>query len=216
MEKGLFDGISDAERGKMLSCFGAQYKSYQVEDVIADYSRGTNRVGILQSGKANLERVDINGNRTILESLQAGDVFGQDIAFGRTASDSLCVICAQDCTVLFINYKNITTTCANACEHHCTLIRNLFELMAQKVLVLSERVEVLSHRSIREKLLCCFGIIASREGSRLFDLPFDTFADLADYICTDRSAMMRELRNMKNAGLVRINGKQIELLNSED
>ena len=82
MEKGLFDGISDAERGKMLSCFGAQYKSYQVEDVIADYSRGTNRVGILQSGKANLERVDINGNRTILESLQAGDVFGQDIAFG--------------------------------------------------------------------------------------------------------------------------------------
>ena len=88
--------------------------------------------------------------------------------------------------------------------------------MAQKVLVLSERVEVLSHRSIREKLLCCFGIIASREGSRLFDLPFDTFADLADYICTDRSAMMRELRNMKNAGLVRINGKQIELLNSED
>ena len=57
MEKGLFDGISDAERGKMLSCFGAQYKSYQVEDVIADYSRGTNRVGILQSGKANLERL---------------------------------------------------------------------------------------------------------------------------------------------------------------
>lgn len=212
MSTGIFDNITAQDQETMLTCFHAKYKQYSVEDVIADYDRGTDQIGIIQKGKANLERVDINGNRTILETLGKNDIFGQSIAFGQSTGDSLCVICAEDCTVMYINYKSIMTTCSNACERHCTLIRNLFKIMAQKVSSLSERIEVLSHRTIRDKLLCLFNITAAQKNMRTFEIPFETLSDLADYICTDRSAMMRELKNMKMAGLIKMDGKQITLL----
>lgn len=215
-KKSIFDNISEYEKQSMMTCFGAKHKKYKPEDVVADYNRGTDKIGILQSGKANLERVDINGNRTILETLEKGDIFGQAIAFGRTAGDSLCVICEEDCMVMYIDYKSIVNTCSNACAHHCMLIRNLFEIMALKVSSLSERVEILSHRSIRDKILCCFKIAASRQNTQTFDLPFNTLASMADYICADRSAMMREIRHMKEAGLIKITGKRVTLLKEKD
>ena len=35
---------------------------------------------------------------------------------------------------------------------------------------------------------------------------------LADYISTDRSAMMRELRKLREEGIVRMEGRKVELL----
>ena len=72
-------------------------------------------------------------------------------------------------------------------------------------------MDVLSRRSIREKLLCCFQQLSDKAGSPRFTLPF-TLGTLADYIATDRSAMMRELRKMKEEGLVSTQGRQVTLL----
>ena len=72
-------------------------------------------------------------------------------------------------------------------------------------------MDVLSRRSIREKLLCCFQQLSDKAGSPRFTLPF-TLGTLADYIATDRSAMMRELRHLKEQGIVCTDGRQIRLL----
>ena len=76
---------------------------------------------------------------------------------------------------------------------------------------LSERVDVLSRRSIREKLLCYFRQQTEKSGEDVFTLPF-SLSVLADYIATDRSAMMRELRHLKEQGIVCTDGRQIRLL----
>ena len=72
-------------------------------------------------------------------------------------------------------------------------------LLSDKAQSLSERVDVLSRRSIREKLLCYFRQLAKKSGGTIFTLPFSLSA-LADYIATDRSAMMRELKSPEGAG----------------
>ena len=74
----------------------------------------------------------------------------------------------------------------------------------------SERVEVLSRRSIREKLLCYFGLQTGGDDCGSFHLPF-TLSALAAYISADRSAMMRELRKMKEEHLVDIDRGQVTL-----
>ena len=75
---------------------------------------------------------------------------------------------------------------------------------------LSERIEVLSCRTIREKLLCYFGLCAAQAGARSFTLP-TSLSGLAEYICADRSAMMRELGRMREAGLVQTEGRRVTL-----
>ena len=85
--------------------------------------------------------------------------------------------------------------------------------MTEKAAALSERVEVLSRRSIREKLLCYFGLLAGQRQRQSVQLPFSLSA-LADYISADRSAMMRELKKT-NPNIVKsifqgINGLQLD------
>ena len=63
---------------------------------------------------------------------------------------------------------------------------------------------------IREKLLCFFEQLADEHGSRTFPLPFSLSA-LADYISADRSAMMREMRKMREEGLICTEGRSVTL-----
>ena len=71
-------------------------------------------------------------------------------------------------------------------------------------------MEVLSQRTIREKLICYFMQLAAQAKASSFSLPF-TMVDLADYLSIDRSAMTRELKRMKEEGLIRTEGKKIWL-----
>ena len=73
------------------------------------------------------------------------------------------------------------------------------------------RIELLSKRTIREKLLGYFNIISSRNISKSFKLPF-SLTDLADYLSIDRSAMMREIKALKEEGIIEKSGNRITLL----
>ena len=206
----LFQNISYEEYLRMLTCFQAVQRSFQVEDLIYDFSAPkTDAVGIIERGAASVIRIDSEGVATVLEELGPGGVFGKTLAFDSMGEDSLEVVCRAPCDVLFIDYPHIMKRCERACTHHSILVQNMLQLMLEKAQALSERVDVLSRRTIREKLLCYFRHMAGKSGS--FELPF-SLSTLADYIATDRSAMMRELKKLREEGLVRSDGRRFTLL----
>lgn len=209
-ETELFRGITEDEVGRMMLCFGARSERYAAGETVRAYHRNAGDVGILKSGALSIERMELDGGRTLLEALVPGGIFGEVLAFSSIARDSILVTAHAPSEVVFIDYSHIIRRCEKACDHHSLLVRNVLRLVADKTVRMSERIEVLSCRTIREKLLCCFGFMASRAGKRAFTLPF-SFTELADYICADRSAMMRELGHMRTAGLVRTEGRHIEL-----
>ena len=165
-------------------------------------------MGIVLDGEAYVERTDVNGYRTVLDRLPANSVFGRMVAFA-SVRDCVAVVCRKPCRILFINYKHITKRCAKACEYHSELVRNMISVITEKASVLAERIEVISHRNTREKLMCYFRMLAG-EGT-IAILPFN-FSQLSEYICSDRSAMMREIRHMKEDGLIDVNKRTIKIL----
>ena len=183
---------------------------FRAEEVIYTFYQQKDIIGILSAGTALVERIDEKGTRTILEHLECGGVFGEMLIFENTADDRLDVIAESACDVWFMRSDQLTKRCEKACTHHSRMVENMFRLVADKAMALSERVEVLSRRSIREKLLCYFQLQAYRRSSDTFTLPFSLSA-LADYISTDRSAMMRELKKLREEGLVQLNGRAVTL-----
>ena len=121
------------------------------------------------------------------------------------------MVCRTPCDVVFIDYPHILKRCENACLHHSMLVQNMLRLMGGKAQGLSARVDVLSRRSIREKLLCYFRQMAEKEAGNTFTLPF-SLSTLADYIATDRSAMMRELKRLKEEEVIVSDGRRFTLL----
>jgi CRP-like cAMP-binding protein len=206
----LFENISEADCHRLLTCMKAQKRSFYAEEELYAFDNPRKVVGILLKGQASIVRYEYNGVRTILENLQPRSIFGEHISFAPSNLSCIAVVAQSDCEVLFLDYQHLTQTCQNACACHTRLIRNMLNLLSDKTRALSERVEVLSQRSIREKLLCYFMQLASQTGSRTFELPF-TMIDFADFLSVNRSAMMRELGKMKEEGLIRIHRRTITL-----
>ena len=208
----LFQGIQYEEYLRMLTCFQAVQKSFRPEELIYDFAEPkTDAVGIIERGNAVLIRIDEDGVSTVMEELGPGGVFGRTLAFAGSGRDSLEVVCRTPCDVVFIDYAHILKRCENACLHHSLLVQNMLRLMSGKAQGLSERVDVLSRRSIREKLLCYFRLMAEKETGDSFTLPF-SLSTLADYIATDRSAMMRELKRLKEEDMITSDGRKFTLL----
>lgn len=207
----IFDGITYESYLLMIDCFQAVQRAYRPEDVAYDFSSGDNQVGILERGEASLIRIDQEGVATVLENLTPGSVFGRSLAFSGGSGDSMEVVCRTACEVLYIDYPHILKRCERACTHHSLLVQNMLRLITEKAQTLAERIDVLSRRSIREKLLCFFHQQAARANNDTFTLPF-SLSMLADYIATDRSAMMRELKHLRQEELIRSDGRQITLL----
>ena len=206
--KSIFEGISEADIEKMLKCFEARKLTFKKDRTIVTNIINVKLICIILSGTANMERYDYNGNRSIIEKLSPNSVFGE--VFSRLGSD-ISVIATSDCEVLFIEYEHIIKKCKKGCLYHNILTNNMLKLVSQKIVELNERVEILSKRSIRDKLLSYFELLASSNPKRSFLLPF-TYTDLADYLSVDRSAMMREIKNLKEDGFIQTNGKKITII----
>ncbi len=207
----LFQDIAYEEYCRMLTCFQAVQRSFRADELICDFTgQKSEAVGIVERGEASLIRIDEEGVSTVMEELGPGGVFGRTLAFDGTGRDSLEVICRSACDVLFIDYPHILKRCQNACGYHSTLVQNMLRLMSDKAQALSQRVDVLSRRSIREKLLCYFRQLAEKAGDSSFQLPF-SLSTLADYIATDRSAMMRELKRLREEGVICSEGRRFTL-----
>ncbi len=142
--------------------------------------------------------------------MDEGSVFGEELAFTGFRDGSALIECREDCRVIFMRYDQITKRCENACACHSQVVTNLFQLLSKKSLHLSRRIEVLARRlRIREVVL--FPATRRRARQPHAPLPF-SLSMLADYISADRSAMMREMRKMREEDLISTEGRSVTLL----
>ena len=206
----LFENVSPENIERMMSCFDIRKKYFQEKDVITTYDSTGDFIGLLIDGAISVNRISIDGSLDMLEYMDETGVFGASFAFANR-EDEFIVICEKDCTVLFIEKYHITKRCSNSCAHHTQVVENLMYLMSEKVVHLTEKVDILSHRSIRGKLMCYFRIQSTKQGNLTFQLPM-SLLKLANYLCIDRSAMMRELKKMKEEEVIELDGRMVTLL----
>ena len=206
----ILEGITLEEQEQMRVCFGVREERFRAGETVYDFAEGRKYLGLIARGSAVIQRIGRQGSRTILEHLESGGVFGEMLMFENVAGDSITVVAETACRVWFMAADQVTKRCEKACAHHTQVVENMFQLVAEKATSLYERVEVLSRRSIRDKLMCYFSLMAAKNRSGEFSLPFSLSA-LADYISTDRSAMMRELKKMRQEELVDVHGRKVLL-----
>ncbi|MDO4531875.1 MAG: Crp/Fnr family transcriptional regulator [Bacillota bacterium] len=206
----LFANVSAESIEKMIPCFDIKQRNFNEKDIIPTTDGAKEYICLLLEGAVSVSRISIDGSLDLLEYLEDTGVFGDAFAFSNK-EDEFITVCEKDCTVLFIEKSQLTKRCSNACQHHTQVVENLLELMGNKVVHLTEKVDILSHRSIRGKLMSYFRIQSTRQDNLTFELPF-SLLKLANYLCIDRSAMMRELKKMKEEELIELDGRMVTLL----
>lgn len=208
----LFNAIDQNELETMITCLGGIVKTYKKDAYIIMAGDSVDYVGIIISGKVQIIKEDFAGNRNIITEHSEGELFGEAFACAGIQTCSYTVQAVTDCEIMMIKFKKIVTTCSNACAFHSMLISNMLKIIAQKNIELNNKMEIISQRTTREKLMTYLLTQAEKAKNSKFDIPFSR-NELADYLCVERSAMSRELSKMKNDGIIEYNKNSFELMN---
>ena len=192
--------VSDLVENIACNCVKMQRKVFSKGSIITTYMEKRKQICILLSGKADLIRYDFNGNKDIVDRFSKNDIFGE-VFFPVNTNNELFVSATEDCEVILFLYDDIHVKCKNNCKFHSTLVSNILELVLNKVVHQNARIEILSKRTIREKLLSYFSILSTKSFNKNITIPY-SLTSLADYLSVDRSAMMREIKNLIDEGFI--------------
>lgn len=200
MSKYAFD-IKKFTNEVLLKCEKCQVKEFEKNEIITTYIVNRKMLCIVLDGSADLIRYDFDGNQMIVEKFNSYDVFGE-IFYRININNELFVKAREKTKVLMFNYDIFEKKCKKNCKIHEELILGLPKLVLTKVSDLNLRIELLSKKTIRDKILSYFRVLSENNFSKTFTLPF-SLTDLADYLSIDRSAMMRELKVLKEDGIIK-------------
>lgn len=197
----LFRGIQPQERKAMLGCIGYHIAAFRKGDIVAFEEENIRHIGIILSGSVDMVKEDLWGNKTMLVRMGKDELFGETFACGSDNLSVVTFLVSEDAKILFMPFDRVMHSCTMACRFHHRLIENMVSVIAAKNRDLMRKVEVVSKRTIREKLLTYLSIQAQAQETRYFEIPLGR-VELAEYLCVDRSALTRELTKMKEDGLI--------------
>lgn len=205
----LFNKINSQEQKKLMKLLETSILFFKKDNVILNTLQ-SNIIGIMLEGHAQVIRTDYNGNKTIIEELTEESVFGSFIS-GLTSNE--CEITTkEDSKILIIDYDRILQDEKNnRYSYYIQFIKNLLEITTSIIDEKDDRIEILTKKTIRDKLLEYFNIYSRKHGTRTIYLPF-SYTDFSYYLAVDRSAMSRELKNLRDEGFIETKGKRITLL----
>ena len=197
----LFHGIQPEERIAMLSCIGYHIGTFKKGDIVSFEGDNLKHIGIVISGAVDMVKEDLWGNKTMLVRMRKDELFGETFACGSDNLSVVTFLVSEDAKVLFMPFDRVMHSCTMACQFHHRLIENMVKIIADKNRDLMRKIDVVSKRTIREKLLAYLSIQAQIQDSSYFEVPLGR-VELAEYLCVDRSALTRELAKMKEDGLI--------------
>lgn len=203
----VFEKMSEEDTKKVITNLNCRKNIFKKNKTILSNLENIDQICIVLSGTAIITKYDYYGNRIIIEHLQKNSVFGK--TFSSNDNSSIIVEATEDCEVLFLDYLTFIEKIAKN-TIYSTIIDNILKILSSKIENSNNRIEILTNRTIREKLLNYFKIMAKGNMNNTFTLPF-TFADLADYLAIDRCAMMREIKYLKEEKIIKCDKRKITL-----
>lgn len=207
----LFKQVGRNNYGKMLRCFGARVISVRKNAVVFHEGQSPLGVGIVLSGAVQAVQDDYLGNRSILSMAGPGELFGEGFACAGVDSLPVSIIATADSQIMLIDCSHIMTMCHNACTFHNQMIRNLLISVAQSNLRLNQKIEILSKRTTREKVMAYLLSEAKLHGSNDFTIPYDR-QELADYLGVERSAMSTVIGKLRDDGFIQVDRRHFRLM----
>ena len=149
----LFAGVGEDDITAMLSCLGARLRTFKKGDYVLRQDEHLGDILVLAEGKLHIQRDDYWGNRSILGHIGIGEIFGEAYVAPESGTLLNDVVALEDSAVFFFDVKRVITTCSSACRFHTMVVQNLFFAISEKNRSLVQKLDYMSRRTTREKLL---------------------------------------------------------------
>ncbi len=202
----LFNHINTRNKERLLQLLEPIVFEYKKNSVIELEEK---MICVVVHGAIQMIKNDYNGNSYLVEEYEENEIF--DSISQPILHDEYTMIAKYDTRIIMIEFDNIVSESTVNTASYNQFLKNLLKIMDKNITKRNERIEILVNKTIRNKLLAYFKLMSKKYNSKVFLLTM-TFTELADYLAVDRSSMNRELKYLKNEGLIRVYKRKITLL----
>ncbi len=202
----IFKNFSIDEIIEIFSVISFYEKDYKKNDIILAENTKVEYFGIITNGKIALSNFDYFGNRNILNVFEKGDSFAEALVSLEIQIPHE-VISLTDSSIVWIEYKSLSKSL-----YYQKILNNLLNIISTKNLILNKKLQILSKRTTREKIL---EYLSNQKNALSLDSNFEINLnrnEMADYLALDRSNLSRELGKLKKEGIIDFKKNKFKLL----
>lgn len=196
----LFKNLNNDEISSFLLCAKKKTREYKKGEIIFLAGNITNSIGIILEGTCHIIREDYWGNKTIINEINPSGIIGEVFAIQKIPLENT-VIAKSNITIMFMDIDKILTPCAKSCSFHNEIIKNLINILARKTMVMNRKLEHITKRTMKEKILSYLSSLSKIKNSNSFEIPYNR-TELSEFLCVDRAALSKELSKLKKEGLI--------------
>ena len=211
MKLPIFYNLKNEEIINILNFFNYSKEDFEKNNFIFEIGKPISKIGIILSGEINIIKEDFWGNRNILNKFKSGEIFGEVFALAKVSPNNILVETSQNSKILFLDLTNFSIDNENNSNEILKFLSNIFKISLKKNILFTEKLEHITKKTIREKIISYLSTEAIKNRSNSFFIKFDR-QELADYLFVERSALSRELSSMKKDGLIEYNKNHFTLI----
>ncbi len=197
----LFKGLSDEEILVVRDYAMPSLRAYDKNDVIVGQGDPVSKIGIICQGTALSTKYHYNGETQILRIYKQGEVLSLDAVNTTFLTSPVSLISQTACEILFLPYQKLMQEDNLSPSIKETIIFNNSEILSNELVRLMYKIDVLSKRTLQERVLTYLSIIREKKGKDTFDISMNQ-EQFAQYLCVNRSVLSKELNQMRKRGLI--------------
>ncbi|WP_313960667.1 Crp/Fnr family transcriptional regulator [uncultured Parvimonas sp.] len=202
----IFKDFSIDEIIEIFSVVSFYEKNYKKNDVILAENTKVEYFGIITNGRIAVSNFDYFGNRNILNVFEKGDSFGEALVSLEMKIPHE-IISLTSSSVIWIEYSSLSNS-----QYYQKILNNFLTIISMKNLILNKKLQILSKRTTREKIL---EYLSNQKKQLSLDSNFEINLnrnEMADYLALDRSNLSRELGKLKKEGIIDFEKNKFKLL----
>lgn len=211
----LFTNVEEKDFPTLLHCLSARFSCYAKGETILSSWNGLKEIIVVLEGAVTIQHDDFWGNRTIVARVETGQTLGETAAMPHSVNLMHDLVAAEDCSLVFLNLDQLLTMCPSACPFHTRIIQNFCYSLGQKNQYLVGKLDCITRRSTREKILSYLSMEAAKKKSSYIEIPFNR-QEMADFLSVERSALSKELGKLRDEGYLKFSKNRFELLKEID
>lgn len=213
----IMDRLTEDEIARLEELAGLRFQDFQRGEYVFSEGEKVTEISILLSGSVSITKDDPDGRRNVIAVVEPGEIFAETFVAAEYDSIPVNAVCEKDSQLAFISYRSLmsfgTPHLPNQEDSQILaryrsddsirgrILDNLMKVLVRKNLIQNRKLQLVSRRTTREKLMAYLRMEAERAGSNSFDISLDR-QGLADFLCVDRSAMSSELGHMRDEGMI--------------
>lgn len=193
----LFRGLEPEE---VVPLLGGRREEYPANRVVIQEGERVDRLEVLLSGTMRAVRLDADGSEFLYQQLFPGYLVAGEVACTprRTSPYSVCTL--ERCTTWSVPMERLSDPALPA-ELRLALLGNLLHFISNQNIRKYYKIDALSVKSARQRILKYLTAQAGRSGSATFTIPFDREA-MANYLCLNRSVLSHTLKELEGEGVL--------------